>query len=322
LVSFPNNPGPHGSKPAAARPTLSGKGSRAAPEPAASILHTLEQGTIPAKGDVVAEQSKSRRLWLVLALAVVVALGWWAAQPRSVAPPGDRLAQAGSAAPANRVLADAVMPPAQAQPGASAAAAATLENLPEAQAAASSAQTASAPTHASADSAPAAAAAAVAVAASAPTTTAAAPARDAGARKSSSPQRSPARAAAPYRTAQGKPPAARVATRRAAPSGDPDVDLMAALMNHMGGPAAAGGSAALPGRGTGSAIAAALPSAEQATIAGLVSSCRTKPKAEADACRQQICKGYWGKAEACPARKPTTGAQAVLPTAVAAGAIR
>jgi hypothetical protein len=40
------------------------------------------------------------------------------------------------------------------------------------------------------------------------------------------------------------------------------------------------------------------------TIADLVQRCRQLGGDEATQCKKRICSGYWGKADACPARKP------------------
>jgi hypothetical protein len=77
------------------------------------------------------------------------------------------------------------------------------------------------------------------------------------------------------------------------------VELMAALMSHVGAPR---NSPAVAAKNT-STVATPLARSKQTTIASLVAECRLKPRAEADQCKRQICAGYWGKAEACPGRK-------------------
>lgn len=72
---------------------------------------------------------------------------------------------------------------------------------------------------------------------------------------------------------------------------DPDVELVAALMARANPSATVHAGDGPVGGGT----------ATPATIASLVKSCSNKPKAEAERCRREICSGYWGKAEACPA---------------------
>lgn len=98
------------------------------------------------------------------------------------------------------------------------------------------------------------------------------------------------RSTAPVPTAQASP--VRVASARR----DNDVEILAALMSQIedGAPAPASRAAA---------VQAAAPSAGVPdNIAGLVATCRGNKTEASLACRARICKGYWGKAEACPAR--------------------
>ena len=104
-------------------------------------------------------------------------------------------------------------------------------------------------------------------------------------------------AAAATKTAQSaaarKADAAGASTQGGA---DPDVDLIAAVMRHGEAPAA--------GRG-------AEGDTTTSSIAGLVSRCKSLGGSEAKACRQRLCEGYWGKAEACPKRlAPKSSAKA------------
>jgi hypothetical protein len=103
--------------------------------------------------------------------------------------------------------------------------------------------------------------------------------------------RSSGSAQANTRTAKSGDPAARAVrpTRSSGKGGadDPDVALVTALMEHSG---AEGGARY---------GAAGVRSPE--TIAGLVQACNAKPGPEGLRCRREICRGYWGKAEACPA---------------------
>jgi hypothetical protein len=76
---------------------------------------------------------------------------------------------------------------------------------------------------------------------------------------------------------------------------DSDVDLIAAMVAHL--------------QGTGKAPPAAQATTTRAakserpvTIAKLVRDCKRLEGAAAVQCRRQICDGYWGKAQACPAR--------------------
>ncbi|RQP23755.1 hypothetical protein [Piscinibacter terrae] len=66
---------------------------------------------------------------------------------------------------------------------------------------------------------------------------------------------------------------------------DPDVDLLAALMAHLGQPDAKG----------------AKPNLDDTSIAKLVKRCESLSGDEAAQCQKRICDGYWGKAQACPA---------------------
>lgn len=95
-------------------------------------------------------------------------------------------------------------------------------------------------------------------------------------------------------TAKARPP------RRADKRDDPDVDLLAALMAHVASPAS---SAPKPAgrRGAGSDKAGAH---EDLSIAKLVTRCEAMQGLRAAECRRRICDGYWGKAQACPARRP------------------
>ncbi len=303
-MNSPKNPSSRGPNSSGTRPTLTGSGSRATAEPVDSILQTLEQ-TAPgadaraaAGVGATADAAPGRRsTWLlVVVLAALMIMAWWAVQRRSQGTAVDRLAQAGGA---TTVTAPSSAPDAaaQQQPAAPSAAAepasppmATLETLPD------DAQAAAAP-------APAPASAATVVAEAAPSGSAArAPAKAQPTRTRSTAQRPPSsRQQQVARTAQSRSAAAG----RSSNKGDPDIDLMAALMTHMD-PGAAG-------RGSG---ISRLPPSEQSTIVGLVSACRGKPKAEAEACMQQICRGYWGKADACPVRK---SGSATSPPAVASG---
>ena len=118
------------------------------------------------------------------------------------------------------------------------------------------------------------------------------------------PRALPATGAAAAVRARSEAPAARTPSLQPR---DPDVELMAALMSHAD--SQRGGAAApVPPADIKSTATGRLPSKKQATIAGLVAGCGQKPKAEADRCRREICAGYWGKAQACPARKPVRAA--------------
>lgn len=79
-------------------------------------------------------------------------------------------------------------------------------------------------------------------------------------------------------------------TARSNSRGDTDVEIVTALMTHLEGKP----------NGTRSARAAERP--VPSNIAELVGSCQSGSTDEALACRARICKGYWGKANACPSR--------------------
>lgn len=66
---------------------------------------------------------------------------------------------------------------------------------------------------------------------------------------------------------------------------DPDVDLLAALMAHLGQSEAKGGTK---------------PNLDDTSIAKLVQRCEGLNGNEAAQCQKRICDGYWGKAQACP----------------------
>jgi len=88
-------------------------------------------------------------------------------------------------------------------------------------------------------------------------------------------------------------PATREARKDKDTAKDPDVDLLAALMAHAANP---GGTAAA--RDAGKPI-------DEPSIAKLVKRCDLMSGEEARQCQRRICDGYWGKAQACPA-KPST----------------
>lgn len=83
-------------------------------------------------------------------------------------------------------------------------------------------------------------------------------------------------------------------------SRDPDVELLNAIMKHLG-------------NGKGSEVTAAPPRSPQ-TIAELVKSCRTKDAIEALLCQRRICEGSWGKAQACPREQAPNAVKTASPT--------
>lgn len=68
------------------------------------------------------------------------------------------------------------------------------------------------------------------------------------------------------------------------PPSDPDVELLSAVMKHLGN----------------QSRTSAAPELSALTIAELVKSCKRKDSIEALLCQRRICEGSWGKAQACP----------------------
>lgn len=96
---------------------------------------------------------------------------------------------------------------------------------------------------------------------------------------------------------QARPPTQPGDKRAARANTDPDVELIGALMRHLG---------------TESATANARP---PQTIADMVKSCQGPDPIETLMCQRRICAGSWGKAEACPlSRAPQTGTPSRPPT--------
>jgi hypothetical protein len=245
------------------------------------------------------------RAWGVWALAAgvvlaVAAAGWVALRPKADLGPSIEIA---AAKPSRPAVAPVVVPPAMPSGAASAAASAasdTAASTPVAVAQLELLPDAAASAPAGAGTALAAATATAAVAAAA-----AQPAPKTNLQTNTKPAKKPVEktrtaAAGPSRTASAKPikpaaPSAATTTTATATAkatlraDDPDIELMTALMSHVGASRAG-------------ATGAPLPRNQQATIANLVASCRSKTGTEADECRRSICDGYWGKAEACPAR--------------------
>ena len=76
-------------------------------------------------------------------------------------------------------------------------------------------------------------------------------------------------------------------TEAAGPNGkDADIALLSALLAHV----------------SRNAQSAPLAAPDQMTIAQVVQRCEARGGQEARECRRRICEGYWGKADACPAR--------------------
>lgn len=81
-------------------------------------------------------------------------------------------------------------------------------------------------------------------------------------------------------------PAGTASNPRVAKRRDSDVDIVAALIAHEDARLAAASRPVAEGPGS---------------IAELVSACKRSDKQQSLACKARICRGYWGKAEACPA---------------------
>jgi hypothetical protein len=316
------------------RPTLTGGVGKQAPLADGSILQALEN-----RGVAAARPSRSRKprgfgFFALMALVTGVPLlgvAWWSLssqpQPGAVMPAtqtasAEPVAPVAPAAPARQVVAAPALkaPEAPASPAAPPATA-LLEQLPEskqpiaataatppatvaavtaATAATAAAATMRPPSAAKASSVP------TAVASAAPTSGAKRPAPVAKA-NAARPQQTALNSgvSALASTASQQPANARQAGLPAA-STDPDVELMAALMSHVDGTREAAPKASK----VNPVVLGQASAREQSTIAGLVKQCRLQPKAQADQCRREICAGYWGKAEACPGRKPARKARA------------
>lgn len=110
--------------------------------------------------------------------------------------------------------------------------------------------------------------------------------------------KAPARKPADDRTAAARPGGAK----------DPDVELLNAIMKHLGDGKTDGRGVSAGGSKAAGDAALAPRSAQ--TIAELVKSCKTKDSIEALLCQRRICEGSWGKAEACPSSRAPTATQA------------
>jgi DNA segregation ATPase FtsK/SpoIIIE, S-DNA-T family len=302
----PGDPAP---KSGASRPTLMGAGAAGAAGDSrpASILQALERGD--AQAAPAASTAPSHLGWKIGAVGLVLAAGLaWSLRPSSPPPAAAPMAKAPAAAGVVPALPAAA--PASAAPAAEASAVARIETLPATAAESSPPQ-----------------AAASAVASPPAIVAKAEPEPDEAAPKAAErkpPRKAEPAAAAPKRTAAapqaGKPAvdkpqavaaAAKPATTpaRAAPATarrDADVEIVTALMSHIDGrPVAARPAAPAQAQAP---VPATLPDPAGPTsmpdnIADLVASCRGGAGTdEALACRWRICKGYWGKAEACPVR--------------------
>lgn len=264
------------------RPTLMGKEGDARSD---SILLGIEKSKAvrqQVQREIAAQADQPARFawpW-VLGISGVLAAGlmWWlmASAPGGAVKGREPIVAAPAAGSAGKTLAAAAVAAAPSPVAASVAA-------PLAVMASASASVSAAPALATAVVAPAAVAAvrAAPVAPVGPIATAA--------RKTAvKPAPKPAVTAA--RVGNGAAmPASAVKAR------DPDAELLTAMLGGADNDAriAAAATAAAPG---------ANPALRNVgTIAGLVRGCTAMPDAKAGSvCRQRICDGYWGKAQACP----------------------
>lgn len=235
------------------------------------------------------DRSTGRRspAWIA-AFALLMATGagaWWWSQQRA-APVTERpiagtIATAPVVAPVVAPVAApvtaAATPPAGAAPVAASTTARIEAMPPAAPAAPATAASPAAPTVAAPD-------------ASKP---AAAPARVAHSPVARTPAKRPTKvAAAPSRrpssgaTPQTRSAAARAATADRGNGKDADIVLLSALLAHVSREGQAG----------------TLASNDQMTIAQIVQRCEARGGEDSRECRRRICDGYWGKAQACPAR--------------------
>lgn len=261
------------------RPSLIERAASTAPTPAPSlsVLAALD-GRAPQPAG---RAPKSAMPWLLglggLAVAAVFT-GWMLrGTPPSAAAP-ERVAAA-APAPATTPAPAAVEPAASAAIVAAAPASATpamaaVEELPAAAAAAAAASPlavlAAAP-----DAAPKATAEKNAE------RTKARPAREKARTKDTKDTRvAKARTEPKARPAVATAKAAAAAPAAVASTGDADVDLIAALVQHMDRDASAAKG--------------------DLTIADLVGRCKSLAGSEAQRCMRRICENYWGRAEACP----------------------
>lgn len=319
---------------AAATPTPGGESST-------SILHALSSTMQMPPVSFTAARPPRWRPWAVAAIAVGLAAAGWAAYVASradVAPAPDPLRVAAPAMPAARTAAP---PPAQAvvttdaasssgvtSAAPAASAVARIEDLPPAALAGAAAAAAAVPSPAPAVPV----VQPVATAATSVASTAVAPAVPTPAARPDAPRvaryEAPAEARIRPRSDAGAPSnaeaprrkdvkiamvdgrvaesPAQAAARTVSSSStrqDSDVDLMAALLDHMAATEPTRAGQATPGVRKAAAAAPSPVAARPTTISGLVASCKQAgDKRAVTECRKRICKGYWGKADACPAR--------------------
>lgn len=230
--------------------------------------------------------------WVAVAVMATVALGgtylWHAGQPAAApavaaADPGAAAGRRVESAPVSRKVDE--VPAASTPPAAvieTVAAAAAVPTTPAAVSAPSKVAGPEAATPPSARSVPAAARITPARAQRSPTVVA---------EVGSTPRRTP-----PARLASKEPKLAAVDTRAGGGSSpDSDVDLLAAMVDHLQG-------TTKPSLPTASAATRAGYGERPVSIATLVRDCKRLGGSAAVQCRRQICENYWGKAQACPAR--------------------
>lgn len=260
-------------------------GEAEAHDNALSILAALDERSGPSR-PASAARTRVRFLFVAAALAAVaiVVLLW--ARMRPAEPPVAPLSVAATAMPARSSDADI----GGANAGVHAADAASAAEAPKAVAAL---EEIAAPAVAPVVPSPAASAANLPDTPS-PAPTAAPAARQAAKAASSTASKTRVAAASPRAVAKAASAAGARNTRSARrdTAGDADVDLIAALVEHMN--RQPGANASSDGR------------APATSIADLVARCRALGGSEAAACRRRICENYWGRAEACPRQHTAT----------------
>jgi len=282
------------------RPSLLSSGGGAAPERDEGPLSILEaiDGRPKRREPAASSQPRRRAAWVGGGLLALLLGGWgvsqWSAPDTAELAPPMVARNASAVAPAGTASAVLALAPVAPTP-------AVVEGLPQEAASAVRVVQQAAPALAAASAAAADALPPVAaLAAAAAATSLVAPAASAPAAKAHRKHKDKDKAAdaVAVRAAAAGSKADKTASvvaskgKPAAPAHrDADVDLIAAVMRHADPVAPAAGVAAAPS-----------VRASESSIAGLVARCKTLAGAEAKACRRRICDGYWGKADACPAK--------------------
>jgi len=279
---------PSSSARVAARPSLGGSASASADN--LRMLESLGAGVRPLPVGKRAQRRWPALAFAVLASGLLAGLVWWMPSTPDAASPATAVSAA--AARTNSVLPTPSSSSAGAEIVRSAALApapARIETLDHAkpvdgaprQPDPFAALAASAPSVAASSAAPAVVARPAPGSAAKPTTKTA---------KANKPRSETTRHVA----ANTPPKPAPRDSARVAASKDPDVDLLAALMTHLSSSGSAAPGAAAP-RAPNKPV-------DEPTIAKLVQRCQAMGGDEGRQCQRRICDGYWGKAQACPAR--------------------